>query len=136
METRKSSGATDDDEVQKTFTAFLVDAPLYKSVRLPIGPDALKTRVDYLVGPRVIRRECVQFGTVLNWVADEWVAQFGQMTVVWFSCRNCGSMFGVWFLVSTRGEYLSLTKYGQHPPPERNPPNELAAALGDDYTDF
>jgi hypothetical protein len=124
------------DPIQKAIVAFLVDAPLYKTVPLPISQEALKMRVEYLVGPRVVRRECVPCGTVLNWVAEEWVAEFGKMTVAWFSCRNCGAMFGVWFLASTQGGQLSLTKYGQHPPPERNPSKALAAALGEDYTDF
>ena len=134
------------------FEDFLVHAPLYKNVPVGqlrrsgtyvephlVGIAPVRRVVGAVVGPQEIRRECTACGTVLRWVSsEELVAGIGDMTVVWFTCRNnCQSMFGVWFLVSgdEAGGY-TLTKYGQHPPPERNPPKALAGALGADYTDF
>lgn len=138
------------------FEHFLVHAPLYKNVQVaklrqsktyaePVllsgepffgTPPAVHVAVE---GPQEIRRECTACGAVLRWVsADPLVAGVGDMTVAWFRCRNnCRSMFGVWFLVSgTEKDGYTLTKYGQLPPPERNPTKALAAALGQDYADF
>jgi hypothetical protein len=118
---------TQDDHVAR----FLVNAPLFTPQHLPLLVDRV------LVLPTEIERHCrnQKCGKVMTFTQGDpngLAVHTGQLREVFYHCRHCRDVFGVWMMWRYADGKLIATKYGEIPAPEIALPKELEKSLGDE----